>query len=208
MNKRIYSSVALAEYLQQGVKFSEKWADFIFRSSSKPISGESRGAIIHVNSVFEGSVSCSRTVWQYSANSKAALLLPVDFPICAAQLWLESESLGWTLPDIHRDRWSVLLWHKITFNHNDVKRKCYSFYHLHFCLSPTFIFEQKILILLVLYLRPSGSGPTIHFISSQLSVSVGSQFYFFFPKALLITYPWTEGVEMITSLSDFGLGVS
>lgn len=46
----------------------------------------------------------------------------------------------------------------------------------------------------------------MHFISSQLSESVGSRFYFF--GVVVDQLSMDRGVEMITSLSDFGLVVS
>lgn len=46
----------------------------------------------------------------------------------------------------------------------------------------------------------------MHFISSQLSASVGSRFYFF--GVVVDQLSMDRGVEMITSLSDFGLVVS
>lgn len=64
--------------------------------------------------------------------------------------------------------------------------------HTHFFLTEMFNF--------------AGHQLTMHFISSQLSASVGSRFYFF--GVVVDQLSMDRGVEMITSLSDFGLVVS
>lgn len=92
---------------------------------------------------------------------------------------------------------------KNLFNHNEIKGKCHFFQRLVLSVSHTHIFSQKCLILLAI------SSPYTLFHRSCLHLlAAGYIFLVSLLGGVVDQLSMDRGVEMITSLSDFGLVVS